>query len=133
VRITPRGIAATAAASATLFAIGSAPASAEAKIVDGYCSPTGDYCTSVVRRSDQTFFGISTFSFTGRYTLCTRTADGADRECKRFRLHKDGDMYRSFVKFTAHFSPEGSQRYCASWHKFGTRLGPRVCFAFTGA
>lgn len=129
-KIASRGIAA-AAASATLFAIGAAPA--EAKLVDGYCSPTGDYCTSVVQRSDETFLGISTFSFTGKYTLCTRTAEGADRECKRFRLHKDGDMYRSFVKFTAHFSPEGSDRYCASWHKFGTRLGPRVCFAFTGA
>jgi hypothetical protein len=126
----PRVAAAAAATVALLVAGGSA---AEAKRVDGYCSRTGDYCTSVVRRSGDTFLGIATFSFSGKYTLCTRTPEGADRECKRFRLRKEGDLYRSFVKFAPHFTPEGHGRYCASWHKFGRRLGTRVCFAFTGS
>jgi hypothetical protein len=129
VRITARGFAATAA-SALLLALAAGPAAA--KFVDGYCSTTGDYCTSVVDRSGQTFLGISTFSFTGRYRLCTRIEEDGERECKRFRLHKDGDTYRSFVKFTKHFSHEGTGNYCASWHKFATRLGPQVCFVFTG-
>jgi hypothetical protein len=124
------GLAAAAAAVALLAATG---VPARAKRVDGYCSRTGDYCTSVVRRSGETFLGIATFGFSGKYTLCTRTPEGADRDCKRFRLRKAGDLYRSFVKFASHFSPEGPGRYCASWHKFGGRLGPRVCSAFTGS
>jgi hypothetical protein len=124
-----RGIAALAAG-ALLLALAAVPG--QAKPIDGYCSPTGDYCTSVVDRAGKTFLGITTFSFTGRYRLCTRTEEGDDRECKRFRLRKDGDMYRSFVKFTKHFPHEGSDRYCASWHKSGARLGPAICFAFTG-
>jgi hypothetical protein len=129
VRNAARGLAA-AAASALLLALAAAPA--EAKFVDGYCSPTGDFCTSVVDRSGRTFLGISTFSFTGKYRLCTRIEEDGERDCKRFRLHKDGDTYRSFVKFSKHFSHEGTGNYCASWHKFGTRLGPQVCFAFNG-
>jgi hypothetical protein len=128
-RRTSRGIAALAAGM-LLLALAALPS--QAKVVDGYCSRTGDYCTSVVDRAGETFLGISTFSFTGRYRLCTRTEEGADRKCKRFRLRKDGDTYRSFVKFSRHFSPQGTDRYCASWHKLGSRLGPRICFAFTG-
>ena len=106
---------------------------APAKVIDGYCSPTGDYCTSAVIRHGATYLGISTFSFTGKYQLCTVTEDGHGRRCKRFRLRKNGDLYRSFVRFEKHFSPEEIGNYCASWHKFGARLGPKVCFAFAGA
>jgi hypothetical protein len=121
---------AIATASAALLAIDPGPV--EAKFLAGYCSPTGDYCTKVVRRSGETFLGIATFSFTGKYTLCARTAAGADRVCKRFRLRKKRDLFQSSVGFSAQFSPRGPGRYCASWHKFGTRLGPKVCFAYAG-
>jgi hypothetical protein len=129
VSLATRGTAVAAAAvvAATLLA-----APGEAKLIDGYCSPTGDYCTSAVDRSGKTFLGITTFSFTGKYRLCTRLEDGGDPNCKRFRLKKSGDTFRSFVKFSKHFASHGSDRYCASWHKFGARLGPEVCFAFTG-
>jgi hypothetical protein len=120
-------VAATAAVAAVLAASPS-----EAKQIDGYCSPTGDYCTSAVARKGNTFLGITTFSFAGKYRLCTRLEDGGDPTCKRFRLKKSGDTFRSFVRFNKHFAPEGSDRYCASWHKFGARLGPELCFAFTG-
>jgi hypothetical protein len=129
VRIAWRGIA-IAAAGLTLAALVAVPGAA--KQIDGYCSPTGDYCTSVVERSGKTFLGISTFSFAGKYTLCTRTDRGADPQCKRFRLRKNDDFYRSFVKFNRYFDPKGSGNYCATWHKFGNRLGPRICFAFNG-
>ena len=128
-RIAKRGVAAVAAG-LIMSALVTAPGSG--KQIDGYCSPTGDYCTSAVDRSGETFLGISTFSFAGRYRLCTRNEEGGDRQCKRFRLRKNDDLYRSFVKFSRHFDPEGSGNYCASWHKFGNRLGPSICFAFNG-
>jgi hypothetical protein len=129
VRVASRGIA-VAATGLTLAVLAAIPGAA--KQIDGYCSPTGDYCTSAVDRSGETFLGISTFSFAGKYSLCTRTDDGADPQCKRFRLRKNDDVYRSFVKFSNHFDAEGSGTYCATWHKFGNRLGPRICFAFNG-
>ena len=125
-------IRATALAAAAAVAAALAASPGEAKQIDGYCSPTGDYCTSAVDRSGKTFLGITTFSFTGKYRLCTRLEDGGDPKCKRFRLKKSGDTFRSFVKFSNHFPSHGSDRYCASWHKFGARLGPELCFAFTG-
>ena len=128
-RLALRGIA-IAAAGLTLAVLVAMPGAA--KQIDGYCSPTGDYCTSAVERSGETFLGISTFSFAGRYRLCTRIDDAADPQCKRFRLRKNDDLYRSFVKFNRYFDPEGSGNYCASWHKFGNRLGPPICFAFNG-
>ena len=123
----------SAAVAAVLAALGIWAASAPAQVVDGYCSPTGDYCTSVVSRAGVTYLGITTFSFTGKYKLCTGTEEGHGRKCKRFRLRKQGDTYRSFVRFEKQFSPAEIGDYCASWHKFGARLGPKVCFAFSSA
>ncbi len=123
--------AALIAACVVMLALSSA--TAPAKLLDGYCSRTGDYCTRVVARGQKTFLGISTFSFTGKYTLCTRKGSGGRRDCRRFRLHKRGDTYRSFVRFRTHFSVQGSGNYCASWHKLRSRLGPKLCFAFKGA
>ena len=125
-----RGALAIAAAAS---ALGMFATLAPAKVIDGYCSPTGDYCTSAVSRHGVTYLGVSTFSFTGKYKLCTGTDDGHGRRCKRFRLRKQGDTYRSFIKFEKHFSPPEIGDYCATWHKFGGRLGPKICFAFRGA
>ena len=37
-----------------------------------YCSPTGDYCTSVAKLKGVRYLRISTFSFTGRVKICVR-------------------------------------------------------------
>ena len=79
------GIAILTLAAGLLFAFGSGPAQAAPKIVDSYCSPTGDFCQSVVRKDGRLRANISTFSFSGIYRLCVR-APGTAWNCKTFSL-----------------------------------------------
>ena len=56
------------------------PAAAQAR--PNYCSPTGDYCTSVVQRGGKITLRLATFSFRGPARLCVTGPDGGT-DCKR--------------------------------------------------
>ena len=105
-------------------------ATADARILKSYCSPSGDYCTSVRKSNGQYFLGIATFSFSGKYRLCARHADSGQRLCKTFRLRHRGDNYVSNRNFAADFNPPPNSRYCVTWRKFGNRLGKPLCFFY---
>lgn len=107
---------------------------ADAALLSGYCSPTGDYCTSVSRtNAGKYILGINTFSFRGRYTLCARHVATGNRQCKRFRLRtSDGDIYKSNINFRRQFRPTFRGKWCATWRKFGGKLGPANCFGYRG-
>ncbi len=51
-----------------------APAEARTKVLDQYCSPTGDYCTNVQRAGGKIVAEIRTFSFTGNGHRRSRTS-----------------------------------------------------------
>lgn len=101
--------------------------------VDGYCSPSGDYCHSVSKTDRGVFLSIATFSFTGRYLLCVRHLSSGYRDCKEFPLRRRDSIYSSRISFNRQFSQPHRGRWCATWHKFGSRLGPRDCFRYRGA
>ena len=106
-------------------------ATADARILKGYCSPSGDYCTSVKKTNrGQYLLGISTFSFRGKYRICARHAASGQQVCKTFRLRRRGDNYVSNKNFGAAFNPPPNSRYCVSWRKFGNRLGRTLCFFY---
>ena len=106
-------------------------ATADARVLKSYCSPTGDYCTYVKKSNrDQYILGIATFSFSGRYRLCANHSASGQRVCKRFRLRRHGDTYSSNRNFGADFNPPPNSRYCVSWRKFGNRLGKPLCFFY---
>ena len=105
-------------------------ATADAGVLKGYCSPSGDYCTSVKKKNGQYFLGIATFSFSGKYRLCARHTDSGQRLCKTFRLRRRGDNYVSNRNFGADFNPPPNSRYCVSWRKFGNKLGRSLCFVY---
>jgi hypothetical protein len=120
----------TARCAAALAAVGLAalalPAAAHAQ--SGYCSPTGDFCTAVVRQGDDAIFRIGTFAFGGRYRLCV-TAPDRSRRCKRFRLRpQGGGVLGSRVRWSRHFPGKGRGLYRVRWRKFGNNLGPRLSF-----
>jgi hypothetical protein len=121
-------VALTAAVASALLA---SPASA-APPRKAYCSPTGDYCTSVYRtKAGAIRFRIATFSFRGRYRLCVtapKRATGKRVVCKRFRLRRRGSLYVSDVGWRRHFPNKGHGIYQVAWFKFGNRLGPRLGF-----
>jgi hypothetical protein len=53
--------------------------------LDSYCSPTGDYCMSVVGPKAKPSFVLRTFSFSGQYKLCVKQA-GYERQCGWWKL-----------------------------------------------
>lgn len=105
-------------------------ASADARVLKSYCSPSGDYCTAVSKSRGQYYLGIATFSFTGRYRLCARHVGSGRKICKRFRLRRRNGSYRSNRNFGADFNPPPNSRYCVTWRKAGSRLGKPLCFFY---
>ena len=105
-------------------------APAQAKVIDSYCSPTGDFCTGVFKAHGRIKLKISTFSLRGRYGLCV-TNPVRRRTCHSFRLEHRGGIYTDKVDFARNFPHGRAGRYTASWHKFGNRLGHPLHFRVT--
>ena len=123
-----KAAAVSAVASLALFL--AVAGTADARVIKGYCSPSGDYCTSIRKSNGQYFAGINTFSFSGKYRLCARHVDSGQRVCKTFRLRRRGDNYVSNRNFGADLNPPPNSRYCVTWRKFGSRLGKPLCFFY---
>ncbi|HEU5063456.1 MAG TPA: hypothetical protein VFT79_09940 [Solirubrobacterales bacterium] len=100
--------------------------SASAGVVDSYCSPTGDYCTGILREGGRVKLSISTFSFTGAYELTVKLP-GVCRQTKTFRLRsKPHGIYSSRIDFARNFSCDGPGRYAVTWSWQGSQLGPAL-------
>jgi hypothetical protein len=119
---------ATAAIGAALLSI--AAAHGEAKLVNGFCHPSGDYCVGVLKHGGHTKLDITTPSLTASYGLCaTRTVNGI-RECHHFRFkEKAGGLRESRIDFQTRFGGPPSGRYCATWKYGGSKLHT-LCFAY---
>jgi hypothetical protein len=98
-----------------------APAAHAARVLDSYCSPSGDYCTSVTVNGGRVKLNIATFSFTGRYRICVRGP--RNKRCHRFHLRRNGELYVDRVDWANNFPSAALGTYHVSWHKFGARLG----------
>jgi hypothetical protein len=56
-----------------LAASGALALVASANAGTSYCSPTGDYCTSVARLQGLRYLRLSTFSFRGLVRICVKS------------------------------------------------------------
>jgi hypothetical protein len=122
------GAIAVAAVAAALLAIAAAPG--DAKLVRGYCHPTGDYCVSVLKHGGHTKLTITTPSLTASYGLCAKRTVNGTRECHHFRFKVGaGGLRESRVDFQTRFGGPPSGRYCASWRYGGSKLHTS-CFAY---
>jgi hypothetical protein len=101
-----------------------APAAA-AKV--SYCSPSGDYCTSVAKLKGIRFFRITSFAFNGRVRICVRDPKGG-RVCHSFRLNKQGPAYGLSIRWRRHYPDRGPGAYRVSFFLGSTRLGPVLAF-----
>ena len=99
-------------------------ASAAAK--ESYCSPTGDYCTSVAKLKGVRYLRIGTFSFTGRVKICVKDPTAA-RVCRSFRLTGSGGMWEVKLIWKRHYPNRGPGTYRVIFF-YGTRLGPALDF-----
>jgi len=106
-----------------------APAGAESKVVDSYCSPTGDFCQGIYREDGRLRARLTTFSFTGKIQLCLRGTDSSSsRDCKKFVLRDNEDLFLSSVALAKHFDISAPGRYAVSWRYRGTRIGETLHF-----
>jgi hypothetical protein len=103
--------------------IAAAPAAARTS----YCSPTGDYCTSVARLKGIRYLRFSTFSVRGLVRICVRDPTAA-RVCHSFRLRKAGPAYQVKVLWKRRYPNRGTGTYRVTFFIGPTRLGPVLSF-----
>jgi hypothetical protein len=114
---------------AALIAALAVAAPAAAKV--SYCSPSGDFCTSVAKLNGVRYLRISTFSFTGRVKICVRDPSAA-RVCHSFRLQKAGSLYQVRIIWKRHYPNRGPGAYRVTFFWGTTRLGPALTFIQPG-
>jgi hypothetical protein len=114
---------------AVLLALTAIPSTAQgAKLIDSYCSPTGDYCQYVLRKKGTIRLEMRQFPLRGKYGLCVKPP----REtftCKTFRWRKSGPIFKSSVTFARHFPSKKRGRYKVQWRSTdGYRIGKTLLF-----
>lgn len=107
---------------------GAGQASAKVRVLDNYCSPSGDFCSTVVRSNGRIKLELRTFSFQGPYTLCVR-APGALAECHDYVLTPDKhNVYQDRVDFARNFVHAAKGRYVVTWKRAELRIGKPLKF-----
>jgi len=99
--------------------------SASAKVT--YCSPTGDYCTSVAKTKGVRYLTVRSFAFNGRIKICVRDPKGG-RVCHSFRMTKGGPAYVLSIRWRRHYPDRGAGTYRVSFFLGTQRLGPVLAF-----
>ena len=103
------------------------PASADHADKD-YCSPSGDVCASTKMVNGVRKLRISTVEkYFSRYVLCV-TAPDETRECKTFRIERQGQTYGDSVRWRARFPWEGRGDYYVRWRANGDNITPKLGF-----
>jgi hypothetical protein len=112
-----------------------AQAGAAGHVLDSYCSPSGDYCTSISRSAKgELVFSLRTFAFTDKYKLCVEAPVKKEpRECGYwFPRDRGNGVYGSNVGFKQSFFYKGPGTYRVSWwFGDGNRLGKALTFVGT--
>jgi hypothetical protein len=94
---------------------------------DRYCSPTGDYCTSVARLGGVRYLRIGTFSFRGVVKICVK-APTDPAVCHSFRFRKAGKIYQVKLIWKRHYPHRAAGAYRVTFFTGPTRLGPALTF-----
>jgi hypothetical protein len=92
-----------------------------------YCSPTGDYCTSVAKVKGVRYLSVRSFAFNGRVKICVRDPKGG-RACRSFRMTKSGPAYVLSIRWRRQFPARGPGTYRVSFFLGAQRLGPVLAF-----
>ena len=108
--------------------VGAAALAPTAAAKVGFCSPTGDFCTSAAKVSGVRYLRITTFAFTGRVRICVRAPKGGP-VCHPFRLTSSGSGTRAFnIRWRLHYPDRGPGTYRVSFFLGTQQLGPTLSF-----
>jgi hypothetical protein len=90
-----------------------------------YCSPSGDLCYGIVRRSGAIYLELTTFEkYFSTYRLCV-TPPGARERCRRYAVRRQGRLYGSIVRWRGNFPMTRAGVYRVAW-KLRAPLGPAL-------
>ena len=88
-----------------------APAAASAGVEDSYCSPSGDYCESVLKEKGVRYLHFATFSLRGEMKVCVTPPHG-ERTCRMRRLREfRTGFFRVRTRWAKSFPRAGKGRY----------------------
>ena len=117
-----------ALAAAVVLLVSASPASASTpQTLASYCSPSGDVCYGIVKRSGVVRFQITTAArYFARYRLCV-TPPGGRAACGSFPVFRGrfGTWFGS-VRFRPTFPAPRRGVYRVSWRLGSTALGPAL-------
>jgi hypothetical protein len=110
-------------------AVSLVPAGAQAsKVVNSYCSPSGDFCQYILRSNGKIKLEMRQFPLRGNYKLCVKPP-GRGYSCRVFRWKKSGPIFKSTVTFSRHFPSRKAGRYKVQWRTAdGYKLGKSLSF-----
>lgn len=61
------------------------------------------------------------------YKVCVKAPDDT-RQCEKFSIEADGDMYKDVVRWGKHFPNKGDGAYTARWKSGGENLTTKLGF-----
>ena len=112
----------------TMVPAGMTTASADVRVLDAYCSPSGDYCTLILKKDRRIVFTVRAFAdYFGTVTTCVTKET---RVC-RSRSPREGDngIYRWSIRWQSNYPREGAGIYTVRWlAESGDRIGPALHF-----
>jgi len=103
-------------------------ASAASKVVDSYCSPSGDYCSLILKKADGSIvFSIRAFAnYFGQATACVKKDT---RACHTTSPRKDGGLFFWNIRRQGNYPNEGPGEYTVRWRDSGgNAIGPALSF-----
>ena len=102
--------------------------SAAARVpVKTYCSPSGDVCFGIFRKSGAISLELTAAArYFERYTLCVQPPRGAVT-CRRFPFRRSGRFFASSVRWHTSFPGRGEGTYRVTW-RLQKPLGPTLSF-----
>lgn len=105
-----------------------APSASAATVVDSYCSPSGDYCTSVIKKQNGTIaFRIRAFAnYWGAATACVRKQT---RVCHTRQPVQDSHgIFIWRISWQDNYPDQGPGKYTVAWRADGGRIGHLLHF-----
>jgi hypothetical protein len=103
-------------------------AAAEQSRLKSYCSPSGDVCYGIFKRSSVYSFRLTLAAkYFQRYRVCVRPL-GEQATCKSFPVKKTGADWGGTVVWNRNYPVRGPRGYRVTWRQGATRLGPPLTF-----
>jgi len=112
----------------SMVAGGMTTASAAVRVLDAYCSPSGDYCTFVLRRDHTIIFKIRAFAdYFGTADACVTKET---RVCHSRSPQEAADgIYQWSIRWQGNYPREGAGIYTVRWlDESGDRIGKALHF-----